>query len=417
MSGPKATARLGPLALIGPGVLVAATGVGAGDLATAAFSGSHLGTAVLWAVVVGAALKFVLTEGLARWQLATGETWLEGALTRLGRGVRWLFLAYLLLWSWFVASALMGACGVAAHALVPLGLSPEQGKLSFGIAHAIAGLGLVWYGGFELFKRVMSVCIAMMFVTVLVTAFLLRPDWGEVVRGLAVPTVPDADGEGLAWTIALIGGVGGTLTTICYGYWIREHGRTGPESLRACRIDLLAGYAATALFGVAMVIIGSRVRVEGQGAGLIIALGETLQEPLGTSARLVFLAGAWGAVFSSLLGVWQAVPYVFADYLRIVRGGPRGARVDVHGRAYRGYLVALAVVPIPGLAFGFESIQKAYAVLGAAFLPLLALSLVMLGGRHLRSTPHANRPLTQVGLALCCAFFVAAGVFDLVRRL
>ncbi|MAF09550.1 iron transporter, partial [Candidatus Poribacteria bacterium] len=44
----------GVLSVIGPGILVAATGVGAGDLATGAFTGSQLGTAVLWAVVVGA---------------------------------------------------------------------------------------------------------------------------------------------------------------------------------------------------------------------------------------------------------------------------------------------------------------------------------------------------------------------------
>jgi Mn2+/Fe2+ NRAMP family transporter len=39
------------LAVIGPGMLVAATGVGVGDLATAAFTGSKLGIALLWAVV------------------------------------------------------------------------------------------------------------------------------------------------------------------------------------------------------------------------------------------------------------------------------------------------------------------------------------------------------------------------------
>ena len=49
----------------------------AGDLATASFTGSQLGTAILWAVVVGGFLKFVLTEGLARWQLVTGQTFLE----------------------------------------------------------------------------------------------------------------------------------------------------------------------------------------------------------------------------------------------------------------------------------------------------------------------------------------------------
>ena len=51
--------------ILGPGLLVAATGVGAGDLATGAFTGSQLGVVVLWAAVVGAGLKYALTEGLA----------------------------------------------------------------------------------------------------------------------------------------------------------------------------------------------------------------------------------------------------------------------------------------------------------------------------------------------------------------
>ena len=85
------------LSLIGPGILIAATRVGAGDLATASFAGSQLGTAILWAAVIGAFLKFVLNEGLARWQLATGSTVLEGAVRHFGRGVAWVFLPYLLL--------------------------------------------------------------------------------------------------------------------------------------------------------------------------------------------------------------------------------------------------------------------------------------------------------------------------------
>ena len=46
-------AKRGILAAIGPGILVAATGVGASDLATAALTGTRLGLAILWAVVVG----------------------------------------------------------------------------------------------------------------------------------------------------------------------------------------------------------------------------------------------------------------------------------------------------------------------------------------------------------------------------
>ncbi|MCG8606498.1 Nramp family divalent metal transporter, partial [bacterium] len=68
----------GHLAVIGPGIAIAATGVGAGDMVAAAVSGARYGFAVIWAAAAGALLKFVLNEGLARWQLATGTTLLEG---------------------------------------------------------------------------------------------------------------------------------------------------------------------------------------------------------------------------------------------------------------------------------------------------------------------------------------------------
>lgn len=127
-SAPPAFSLRRALAVIGPGILVAATGVGAGDLATAAFTGSEVGVVVLWAVVFGAVLKFALTEGLARFQLASDETLLEGAVRRLGRPVAWVFVPYLLLWSFFVGSALMSACGVTLVAIFPV-LEPATGKV------------------------------------------------------------------------------------------------------------------------------------------------------------------------------------------------------------------------------------------------------------------------------------------------
>ncbi len=399
--------------VLGPGLLVAATGIGAGDLATASFTGSILGTAVLWAAVVGAFLKYVVTEGLARWQLATGDTLLEGVVRRIGRPVGWLFLPYLVIWSFFVASALMSACGVTLHAMIPLFDDPVHGKVVFGALASLVGLGLVLLGGYELFDKVMRVCIGVMFVTVIVTAVLLWPGTGQVLKGLVVPAIPDAGGQGLSWTVALMGGIGGTLTVLCYGYWIREEGRTGAEFLKTCRIDLAAGYAITALFGVAMVIIGSTIEIEGRGATLLVRLSEQLVEPLGQTGKWLFLIGAAGAVFSSLLGVWQAVPYLFADTLGLLRedGGARAdAAIDTRSPAYRGYLVALAIVPMAGLFWRFQEIQKLYAVIGATFIPFLAIALLVLNGRaEWVGERFRNRPATVVVLLATLAFFLWIG--------
>lgn len=372
--------RFGLLAAIAPGILVAATGVGAGDLATAAFTGNRLGTAVLWAVVLGAFLKFVLNEGLARWQLATGTTLLEGVAHRLGRPAIWLFLPYLLFWSFFVASALMSACGATLHAILPLDEDGTMDKVGYGMACGALGLVLVRAGGYPLFEKVMGLCTALMFVTVMVTAAALWPGWDEVVRGLFLPSKETVTGEGLTWTVALMGGVGGTVTVLAYGYWIREAGRSEKGDLALCRLDLGVGYAVTALFGMAMVIIGSSVTVEGSGVSLVVDIADRLEASLGPVGRWAFLLGTLGAVFSSLLGVWQSVPYLFADLMN--QGRDRGSTDDIAGtRVYRWGLLALTFVPMAGLLVSFREVQKLYAVVGACFIPLLALALLLLNGR------------------------------------
>ncbi len=89
---------------LGPGIVIAATGLGAGDLIAASVAGANYGIALLWAAMVGALLKFTLNEGLARWQLATGTTLLEGwgavfsSMLGVWQGVPYLFADFVREW-------------------------------------------------------------------------------------------------------------------------------------------------------------------------------------------------------------------------------------------------------------------------------------------------------------------------------
>jgi Mn2+/Fe2+ NRAMP family transporter len=425
------------LAIIGPGLLVAATGVGAGDLATGALSGSRLGVAVLWAVLVGAFMKFVLNEGLARWQLATGSTVLEGTAKHVGRFALVLFLVYLVVWSFFVGAALMSACGVAMHALLPIAEDPNTDKIVYGILHSGLAVALVLFGGYKLFGKVMSVCIAAMFAIVFVNTIAIRPDWGAAAIGAIVPKIPQLDGEGLSWTVGLMGGVGGTVTVLCYGYWIREEKREGLEQLKNCRLDLVTGYVATALFGMCMVILGSQIKVSGKGAALVVDLASQLNDALGSVgpvASIAFMIGAWGAIFSSMFGVWQSVPYLFEDCLKLLKrttkpneepsssdenDASKGAAASPSkSPAYNWSLYLIATIPILGLFTKFDQIQLAYALVGAAFMPLLAMALLFLNGSKKRvGESGRNSTLTTIVLVLIIAMFVLAGAFDIRKRL
>ncbi|MDA7667448.1 Nramp family divalent metal transporter [Verrucomicrobia bacterium] len=409
-------------AVVGPGLMLAATGVGAGDLAGGAFAGMKLGVAVLWAVVLGAVFKYVITEGLTRWQLATGTTLLEGAVLHLGKAVQWGFLVYLLVWSFGVGTSLISACGVAAHALLPVFSDPVHGKVFFGIFHALLGAALVWFGTYRFLERLLGFLVALMVLVVVVTGAMIGGDLSAVFSGLLIPRVPSQP-EATAWTLALMGGVGGTLTVLCYGYWIRESGRLTVQDLTRCRWDLAISYSVMALFGIAMVIIADGMTLSGKGATLIVDLSDRLGDKVGGSGRILFLWGAWAAVFSSLVGVWQAVPYLFADFWNLINLGTKQQKektksdvIDTRGRVYRGYLCALTFVPMLGLHYDFQMVQKLNSVFGALVMPMLALALLLLNGRkEWIGESFRNRWGATTALVAVLVFFAWVGLPKLIK--
>jgi Mn2+/Fe2+ NRAMP family transporter len=410
----------GLLCAIGPGVVIAATGVGAGDLLAAMLAGSDFGTALVWVVVMGAALKLGLNEGVARWQLATGTTLLEGWCRNLGRPFQLYFLVYLVLWSFIVAGGLMSACGVSAHALWPV-----LGIRRWAILHSLAALVLVAAGRYAFFERLMKAMVGLMMLTLLVSLAMVGPDIVGLLRGL-VPSLPSGSA---ATSLSLMGGVGGSVTLLAYGYWIREKGWSGAGSLANVRIDLGVGYALTGIFGVAMLLLAATVL--GGGAGMppgseaLIACGDAIRNatgarigaPAGRAVAWIFLIGVWGAVFTSTLGVWNGVPYLFADFLDCLRGRFNND-VDPHGTPYRAYLLFLALPPMAILFLDRPIwVIKVYTLTGGLFMPLLAGSLLWLNSRRRLVGDLRNGVVAVATLIMALLLFVAIAARQLVDLL
>lgn len=102
--------------LIGPGLVVAATGVGAADLVATLVAGSKYGYALLWCAVLGCLMKIVLVEGAGRYSLATGRTIFEG-WSSLGRWTQVYFGPYIVIWGFVYGAAAMAGTGLALYAL------------------------------------------------------------------------------------------------------------------------------------------------------------------------------------------------------------------------------------------------------------------------------------------------------------
>src|SRR5918995_1209469 len=110
-TAPKGAPAVSFLKLAGRGLIVAAAGIGSGDVVSATVGGANYGVVLVWAILVGAFFKFVLNEGIARWQLATGTTVVEGWAEHLPSWVKVYFAAYLVLWTVSVSAALTNATG------------------------------------------------------------------------------------------------------------------------------------------------------------------------------------------------------------------------------------------------------------------------------------------------------------------
>jgi hypothetical protein len=243
---------------------------------------------------------------------------------------------------------------------------------------------------------------------------MLIADWRAVLEGLFRPRVVPGAGR---YALGVLGGVGGTVTLLSYGYWIREKGRTGVRGAAECRVDLAGGYALTAIFGMAMIVIGSGAGLR-QGPTAALELADRIAGVLGPAGRWIFLLGFWGAVFSSLLGVWQSIPYLFADLVALLPVGRTEAPDPARTPAYRWSLLFLATVPVVLLWLPLERTQMLYAVFGALFMPFLAVTLLLMNarttwvGRDLR-----NGWVTNLALVATLAVFAWIGWGEIAASL
>ncbi|MEV5926587.1 Nramp family divalent metal transporter [Streptomyces cellulosae] len=406
--GPGPQPRRSSWRYIGPGIVVAATGVGAGDLVATLIAGSNFGYTLLWAAVVGCLVKISLAEACGRWHLSTGRTLFDGWAS-LGPWTTWFFAVYAVIWGFVYGAAAMSSSALPLQALFPSVMDLEY----WGIACGLVGLVFVWFNKYAVFEKVMTVLVGVMFVVTVYLAFRVTPNLGDAFAGL-LPVLPDEE-DSILNTLGLIGGVGGTITLAAYGYWVNAKGWTNSGWMKVMRLDNRVAYITTGIFVVAMLFVGAEllhsanIAISGGDQGLI-QLGDILEDRYGKTTGVLFLVGFFAASFTSLIGVWHGVSLMFADFLARQRG-ERQARADELASSrrerswtFRAYLLWLTFPPMI-LLFQDEPFRLIiiYGVLGAAFMPFLALTLLWLLNssrtpREWRNSYLSNGMLTVAGL-------------------
>jgi len=365
--------------MFGPGLVMAAAGVGAGDIITSSMAGAKFGIALLWVVIFGAILKYVLNEGLIRWQVASGTTIIESWHTQISKWLSYGFLCYLIFWSIFVGGGLLTSMGILTQVIFK-SLSIKQA----GIICAVIVLGLVFTKSYKVFENIMKVFVVVMFVGFVYGALKVLPEIKILFPSFFIPVIPSGS---MLYILGLIGGVGASLTIMCYGYWVREKGLDKLENFNVVRIDLGLGYVITAVFNLSVLIIAAATcsTVAIKGIPGILLLAENLSKAIGLIGYWIFIIGFWGAIFSSLISFFQAIPYLFCDIIATIKGCNTRERkkfVDMANPWFWSYSLFLTFVSVFMLQFKKPILfVMAFSVLGGVFMVFLSVVLLYLNNK------------------------------------
>ncbi|MFC7343901.1 Nramp family divalent metal transporter [Saccharopolyspora griseoalba] len=404
------------LRYLGPGIVLAAAGIGAGDMVTSLSGAAEHGMGLLWVVVVGVVVKFAITEAVGRLHLATGRTPMA-SIRSAGRWLPWVFLVFLAVIGLVYGAALSSVAALAAKALIPgLPVTP----LAIGLALASGALVLV--GRYGAFERVMMGFTLLMFVGVIAAAVAMlgaMDNPGDVLATLR-PSMPAGS---IMTVLALIGGVGGSAGIAAYGYWVREKGWRESGWLPVMRADSAISYLMIVVFVAGLSVLGTGL-LYGTGQSIagtegLAALADPLGAMLGTVPRLMFLVSFFFVVVSSIVGGFNGLGFLMADCVRVIRGIPE-AEADRHMaitstpfRVVIGYFMAAsAVIVFTGKPVGLVLL---YALFGSLILPILSGALLYLLNKRSIDSAYRNSLASNIGLSSALVLFAVLGVAQIAE--
>ena len=416
---------------IGPGIVLASSIVGSGEVIATTTLGAQVGFAALWIVLVSCAIKPVVQGELGRYTIVTGKTGLDGFNGVPGPrlGVSWL------VWAWVLTVTLTllqvggmyGGVGQVLHVLWPA-LS-----VSVWVAVCLAiTLAVLLGGGYSRIERFAMVKVGLFtMLTVFAALVLLRRPGAvsmhDLASGLSM-TLPPA---GLVTAIAVFGitGVGAT-ELVMYPYWCVEKGYArfvGPREaspewnarargwIRVMHLDILCSLVIYTMATVAFYLLGAavlhRLGVVPAARDTVAVLSQIYTQTLGDWALWVFYAGVVVTLYGTIFAATAAHSRMMADLVRVLGFYPRE---DAHSRLQwrNRFVVCLATIPAI-LYWFFESPVRmvvAGGVAQALMLPLIGFAAIYV--RHTQ-LPRGLQPsvLTTIGLWVSTAVMLGFALY------
>jgi NRAMP (natural resistance-associated macrophage protein)-like metal ion transporter len=403
---------------LGPGVITGAADDDPSGIATYSIAGAQLGTALLWTALLTWPLMAAVQMMCARIGMVTGEG-LAGALRK--RFPKPLLIA--------AAVALLGAnviniaadlAGMADAAEMLTDINSHVLVVVFGIGITAATVRLRYVQIATVLKW-----LALLLGAYVITAFLVHPQWSQVLRDAVVPSLPQGR-EAWATLVAILG----TTISPYLFFWqasqeveeekakgrrmmVRREGATKDEIVDR-KVDVGVGtfFSNAAMF---FIILTTALTLHARGLTRIETsrqAAEALRPLAGPLAATLFTIGILGVGFLAIPTLAGSAAYAFAETF-VWRQG-----IDEKLQGARRFYAVLVLATVAGIALDFAHINPIRALFWTAVIngllaPFLMVGILIVASNRklMNGQPSSRLGQAAVGLATLLMFLAAVGMF------
>lgn len=332
-------------ARLGPGMMVAAVGVGVSHLVQSTRAGADFGLSLIWLIILIVVLKYPAFRFAVDYATATGRSLVVGYAKISRLAMAWLGVAFVV--DMFIAPAAVSL--VTAGILISVFDLPFTGP-QVAIGLMVVSALILLNGHYMKAERIVKVLVIAFSILTVITMFFALPLLGSDDR--AVFADLNFDRSLIIFIIAVTGWMPMPLSgAIFQSKWICEKRRAGNDSFDYGQAitDLRIGYSLTLVLAICFVVMGTAVlfetdRVAPENAGAFATeLLSIFTTVFGQWMYPVISIAALAVMWSTLVALMDAVPRV-VDRLFYLAAGQSDDSPDRYTRFLAVQVVGVALI-------------------------------------------------------------------------
>ena len=363
------------LSVMGPGIVTAFADNDAGGIATYASVGAQYGYQLLFVLFISTISLGIFQEISARTGAVTGRG--LAALIREYYGVRWTFLAIVILLFANIATTVSEFSGIAS--------SFEVFSISKYVIVPFSAV-LIWWIVLKCnYRSVEKVffCLCFMFISYVITGVIVEPDWQAAGSALVIPDFSN----NYEYILLAVGLVGTTITPWGQFYIQSSVVDKGirAEKYRYLLVDVLVGTLLTGVIAFFIIIVTAAALY---GQHFVIAnvhdVAIALEPLAGSYAKTLFAFGLLGASMLAAVVLPLSTAYAICEAMGFEHGIDKTYREAPAFFILYTFLIVIGagLVLMPGISL-YKVMLAAQVINGVLLPPILIFMLLLVNNKEL----------------------------------